>query len=40
MLTSDETWCLHNDIEIIFIRLKPIKCNELISFLKSHNDLG
>jgi hypothetical protein len=35
MLTSIETWCLHSDII-----LKLVKCNELISLLMSHSDLG
>jgi len=41
MLISNETWCLHNDIsEITFTRAKLVKCNEVISLLKSHGDLG
>jgi hypothetical protein len=35
MLTNNETWCVHNDII-----LKLVKCNELISLLKSYSDLG
>jgi hypothetical protein len=35
MLISNETWCLHNDIIV-----KSVECNEVISLLKSHNDLG
>jgi hypothetical protein len=35
MLTSNETWCLHNGIIV-----KSIKCNEIISLLKSHSDLS
>jgi hypothetical protein len=35
MLTNDETWCLHNNIIV-----KSIKCNEVISLLKSHSDLS
>ncbi len=35
MLTSNKTCCLHSDIIV-----KSIKCNELISLLKSHNDLS
>jgi hypothetical protein len=41
MLISNETWCLHSDI--IVKQLSPdesIKCNELISLLRSHSDLG
>jgi len=39
MLTSNETWC---DIysEITFIKVKLIKCNEVIALLRSHNDLS
>jgi len=35
MLTSSETWCLHNDII-----MKLVKCNEGISLLKFHSDLS
>jgi hypothetical protein len=35
MLTSNETWCVHNEIIV-----KSVKCNEVISFLRSHSDLG
>jgi len=35
MLTSNETWCLHSDII-----MKLVKCNEVISLLKSHIDLS
>jgi hypothetical protein len=35
MLISNETLCLHSDIIV-----KLIKCNELISLLRSHGDLG
>jgi hypothetical protein len=35
MLSSNETWCVHGDIIV-----KSIKCNGIISFLKSHSDLG
>jgi hypothetical protein len=35
MLTSNETWCLHIDII-----MKVVKCNELISLLKSYSDLS
>jgi hypothetical protein len=38
MLTSSETWCLHN--EITLTRVKILKCNELVSYLKPHSDLG
>jgi hypothetical protein len=35
MLINNETSCLHSDII-----MKSVKCNELISLLKSHSDLG
>jgi hypothetical protein len=35
MLIINETWCLHSDNIV-----KSIKCNEFISLLKSHSDLG
>jgi hypothetical protein len=35
MLTNNETWCLHSDIIV-----KSVKCNEVISFLMAHSDLG
>jgi len=35
MLISNETWCLHSDIIV-----KLVKCNEIISFKKSYNDLN
>jgi hypothetical protein len=34
MLTNNETWCLHSDIKV-----KSLKCNEVISFLMSRCDL-
>jgi len=41
MLTSNETWYLYSDIsEITFTTVKSIKSNEVISFLRSHSDLG
>jgi hypothetical protein len=38
MSTNSETQCLHN--EITLSKVKSLKCSELISLLKSHNDLG
>jgi len=38
MSTNSETQYLHN--EITLSKVKSLKCNELISLLKSHNDLG
>jgi len=35
MSTSSETQCSHSDIIV-----KSLKCNELISFLRPHSDLG
>ncbi len=35
MSINSETRCLHSDII-----MKSLKCNELISLLKSHHDLG
>ncbi len=35
MLSSIETRCLHNDII-----LKSVRCNEVISLLRSHSDLS
>jgi hypothetical protein len=42
MSTSSETQCLYNDIilKLIWTEVKSLKCNELISLLKSHSDLG
>jgi hypothetical protein len=33
MLINNETRCLHNDIIV-----KSVKCNEVISLLKSHSE--
>jgi len=38
MSISNETWCLHN--EITLTKVKSLKCNELISLLKSYSDLS
>jgi len=35
MSISNETRCLQNDIIV-----KSLKCSQLISFLRSHHDLG
>jgi len=35
MLTNNEKWCLHSDIIV-----KLVKCNEVISLLRSHSDLS
>ncbi len=40
MSINSETQCLHNDIivKITLTSVKSLKCNELISFLRSHSD--
>jgi len=41
MSTSNETQCLHSDIIVKFFNQgEALKCNELISLLRSHNDLN